>query len=174
MALVTPNRQVFQRPTSTTRLPGGWQTGDPTAIARRYSGNTGALQSNLGNISRFAPSRPAIPSAPTTGAAGVTGPAGPAAPAITELPEVVVSAPAEGVQPPQGNATQRWSESKEAWKANGGTSRTFNQANVARGVRPPIDGRAAPDPKASTASEEIRRGWENKRAEAATERSKIY
>lgn len=166
MALITPNRQLFQRPTSATRLPGGWQTGNPVDIARRYSGNAASLQSNLRNIG----------TRPQVGAAGPAGSPGPSAPPV--MPEVVVSpplavdtapravmpsgSPSEGVQPPQGNATQRWSDAKEEWKAAGGTNRTLNQANTARGVRPQIDGRATPSARNSTASASIRQGfgWE--------------
>lgn len=47
------------------------------------------------------------------------------------------------------------------WIAKGGSAATFHRAQVAHGIRSPIDARSGPDPLRSTASEEIAaaRGW---------------
>lgn len=148
MALSYPN---FRNVTPTTRLPGGYQTGNPADIARRYSPNRVTLQSNLNNVAWSGANPPStipprLPSAmPTGGAAGPVGEAG-----VDAMPWRAVSGgspeTSDGVAPPPGNATQRWT-SKEDWTAAGGSSRTFNRANVARGVRSAIDARATPAPQ---------------------------
>lgn len=146
--------QYRARETKPVRLAGGWQTGDPLAIARRYSTTPGQLQTNRDQIGALTPP-PMVP----RGAAGDTGSATPPAP-MTDIPQPPGpaqmpppgSTPPQGVQQPSGNARQRWMDA-------GGSQHTYNKANVARGVRPQVDARATPSPQNSTASADIRAGW---------------
>lgn len=150
--------------TAGMNLGGGYETGDVNAIASRYGGvpySAFAGGGTTGIVPGFTPSAP--PTRKPPGAAGDTGSAGmEALPGTTYDQPPMPTAPAaesNGVTPPEGNALQRW-------MGKGGTDHTYNKANVERGIRPQIDARARPDPKASTAADEIRSKWAEKRPKA--------
>lgn len=59
------------------------------------------------------------------------------------------------------SATPMQDEAMADWMSRGGSAATFHRAQVAAGLRAPIDAHAIPDPQGSTASSEIQQshGW---------------
>lgn len=144
------------------QLPGGYQIGNPAAIARKYPPR-GAQIPPAAPVIPARPVSPLLaqkPAAPLpTGAAGDMGATGPGGQSILNTAPMAQS---PGTPPPQGNAAQRWSATEDArkeWMDAGGSERTLNAANVARGLRSKIDARSNPSARNSTASADIRNQW---------------
>lgn len=157
MALYDDYRKRFSNP---IRLPGGYQTGNVDDIARRYSSGASTQLGNASNIALYRFNGYNVPVLPS-GAAGPTGAPAPGPSFIDTAPKAQMPSDTstQGVKPPPGNAAQRWAETKDDWMAQGGSNRTLNRANVARGVRSAIDARSNPSPRNSTAAADIRKGW---------------
>lgn len=106
--------------TTPIRFAGGYQTGDPSAIARRYQtkGTWRDDPSGYGWQGEKtypgrgpgywpAPSEGAPPRLPQSGAAGPAGSPAPESSAVDTAPRAVMPS-GGGVTPPEGNAAQRW------------------------------------------------------------------
>lgn len=111
-----------------SNLSGGYQTGDPSAIARRYSSGS-ALASNLGQIQRARGTATPTPSpifSPPQDSMGPPAPDGFAPAPSTGDDQTMQNAAAfsagGGVVPPEGNAAQRWPKA-----ASDSTSRYYTR-----------------------------------------------
>lgn len=157
--------------TRTKRLAGGYQVGDPQAVFDRYA-TPGVQQQRPMGMAGF----------PVTGTQVAPIQPSPVAPPVVATGYDAIGDSSTMAQMPAQNAMQRqqaaaqepeptnaqrtpWDE----WQAQGGSRRTFNRANAARGIRPRIDGRAVSDPRRSTASEDIRQRWGWNTPRATTE-----
>lgn len=157
------------QPMPTSRMGAGWQQPrDPLAIAARY-GTTGtwATSNTAQAMDRFGTQRPGAGAAGPTGDEIDTQYPSAMRPAVEDQ-STVARMPGSA---PRVNSISRWSKPAEArspdterarenWMSEGGTQRSWNKAGVAAGIRPRIDGRAAPDPQRSTASDDIRAAWD--------------